>query len=84
MSYKPADHVIEPRQIVAAWAVCAALLVMGLGASINHSNADNSSVRETLLAQPGEGGAVGAVTKSSWRPGEHGHTGTGCADNIYG
>jgi hypothetical protein len=41
MSYKPADHAVAPRQIVAAWAVCAALLVMALGANINHANSDN-------------------------------------------
>jgi len=82
MSYKPSDYAVEPRHVVAAWAVCAALLVMGLGASINHSNADNGSVRE--LTQGGGEGAVGILTNSSWLPGEHGHTGTGCADNIYG
>jgi hypothetical protein len=53
MPYKPADHAVEPRQIVAAWAVCAALLLMALGASINHANSDNGSVREALLAQRG-------------------------------
>jgi hypothetical protein len=80
MSYNPSDHAVEPQRMVAAWALCAGILLVAFGASII---SDNDRVRETLLAQPPGGGAVGAVTESSWLPGEHVPTGIGCADNSY-
>jgi hypothetical protein len=47
MSYDPSDYAVEPRRIVAAWAVCAALLVAALGANIGHANSDRGGVRTT-------------------------------------
>ena len=56
MSYDPSDHVVGPRQIMAAWAVCVALLAIALGGSMGHASSDNGGVR-TICSH-------GAVEKS--------------------
>ena len=84
MSYEPSDYVVEPRQIVAAWAVCAALLAIALSVSIDHTNSDNRSVRVALLPQHDRAGAIDAVTKSSWLSDQPVHSDTGCPDGEKG
>jgi hypothetical protein len=56
MPYDPSNHAVGPRQIMAAWAVCVALLAIALGGSIGHASPDNGGVR-TICSH-------GAVEKS--------------------
>ena len=51
MSYNPSDHAVGPRQIMAAWAVCVALLAIALGGSLGHASSDGGGVR--LICSPG-------------------------------
>jgi hypothetical protein len=45
MSYNPSDHAVGPRQIMAAWAVCVALLAIALGGNLGHASSDNGGIR---------------------------------------
>ena len=45
MSYDPSDHAVRPRQIMAAWTVCVALLAIALAGSMGHASSDNGGVR---------------------------------------
>jgi len=45
MSYDPSDHAVGPRQIMAAWTVCVALLAVALAGSMGHASSDNGGIR---------------------------------------
>ena len=60
MFYEPGDHALEPRQVLAAWAVFAIALVASLGASIRQTDFYRGNY-ETLLAQSS---VVGVTTLS--------------------
>jgi len=45
MSYDPSDHAVGPRQIMAAWTVCVALLAIVLAGSMGHASSDNGGIR---------------------------------------
>ena len=79
MSYNPSDHAIEPGRILSAWVLCAAILLMAFGAGLI---SDNEKLRNSLLAQQIDGGAVTALTKSIWLPSKADHIGTGCSEST--
>ena len=81
MSYNPSDHAIEPRRIVSAWALSAAILLMALGGSVI---SDKNRPCESLLPERAGQGAVSRLTESSWVPTEHGHTGEDCLARHFG
>jgi len=45
MSYDPSDHAIGPRQIMAAWTVCVALLAIALGGSLGHASSESGGAQ---------------------------------------
>lgn len=78
MCYEPADHAVEPRQALAAWAIFATLLVTALGAGIGRADLHDSGGHEALQTRSG---GAGVMTLSAWLREEHDNQRSVCAGN---